>query len=107
MSFFRKADLPGTEMGPGIIRRAAYLDDLMVTFVDFEPGAVLPEHSHPHQQITWIVSGSMKFDLDGDKRVLDAGDGVLVAPDVPHSAVVLDGPCQALDAWHPVRDDYK
>jgi quercetin dioxygenase-like cupin family protein len=107
MGFFRKADLPGTEMGPGITRRAAYLDDLMVTFIDFEPGSVVPEHHHPHQQITWIVSGRMVFDLDGEERELQAGDGVLVAPDTPHSARVLDTPCQALDAWHPVRDDYK
>jgi quercetin dioxygenase-like cupin family protein len=107
MSYFRKTDLPGTEMGPGITRRAAYLDDLMITFIDFEPGAVIPEHHHPHQQITWVVSGSMAFELDGEKRVLCAGDGVLVAPNTLHSATVLDEPCQALDAWHPVREDYK
>jgi quercetin dioxygenase-like cupin family protein len=107
MSFFRTEELPATEMLPGVTRRAAYLDDVMVTFVDFEANAVLPLHHHPHQQITWIVSGAMEFDLGGEKRVLRAGDGVLVAPNMPHSAVVLDEPCRALDAWHPVRDDYR
>jgi quercetin dioxygenase-like cupin family protein len=94
-------------MLPGMIRRAVHLDGVMVTFFDMEPHAELPPHQHPHQQITWIVSGVMKFNLNGEKRVLQAGDGVLIPPDVPHSAVILDEPCRAIDAWHPVRDDYR
>ena len=107
MTFFRADELPATEMLPGVTRRAAYLDDVMITFFDFEPCAVIPEHNHPHQQITWIVSGAMEFNLAGTKRVLRAGDGALIPPHTPHSAVVLDGPCRALDAWHPIRDDYR
>jgi len=107
MSYFRTADLPATEMLPGVMRRAVYLDDVMLTFFEFEANAVIPEHHHPHQQITLVLSGAMEFDLDGEKRVLSAGDGVLIRPDIPHSAVILDEPCRALDAWHPVREDYK
>ena len=107
MTFFRKGDLPATEMLPGVLRRAVYLDDLMITFFDFAPAAVVPRHQHPHQQITWVISGAMEFELDGELRVLNAGDGVLIAPDTPHGAVILDAPCQALDAWHPVREDYR
>jgi len=107
MSFFRTDELPATEMLPGVTRRAVYLDNLMLTFFDFEPNAVVPNHSHPHQQISTIVSGAMEFDLDGEKRVLHAGDGVLIPPNVPHGAVILDGPCRALDAFHPIRDDYR
>ena len=107
MSFFRTDDLPVTEMLPGVVRRAVYLDDVMLTFFDFVPKAIIPEHAHPHQQITWVVSGAMEFDLSSEKRVLRAGDGVLIPPNVPHSAVILDEPCRAIDAWHPVRDDYR
>jgi quercetin dioxygenase-like cupin family protein len=107
MPFFQTHDLPTTEMLPGVTRRAVYLDDVMLTFFDFEPGAIIPEHHHPHQQITWVVSGTMEFVLDGEKRLLHAGDGALIPPDVVHSAVILDEPCRAIDAWHPVRDDYR
>ena len=107
MPYFRKDELPATEMLPGMIRRAVYLADVMVTFFDMEPHAELPLHNHPHQQITWIVSGDMEFNLDGEKRLLQAGDGVLIPPNTPHSAVILDQPCRAIDAWHPVRDDYR
>jgi unsaturated pyranuronate lyase len=107
MSYFRTQELPAVEMLPGVTRRAAYLDDVMLTFFDFVPNAVVPEHHHPHQQITWIASGAMEFNLDGEKRMLLAGDGVLIPPNVRHSAVILDGPCRALDAWHPIREDYR
>lgn len=107
MPYFCTEELPATEMLPGVTRRAVYLDDVMLTFFDFEPGAVVPHHHHPHQQITWIVSGALEFDLAGEKRVLRAGDGVLIPPGTPHGAVILDEPCRALDTWHPVRDDYR
>ena len=91
---------------PGILRREVHLDGVMVTFFDLEPGAIIPDHHHPHQQIPYVISGRLEFDLDGEKRVLQGGDGVLIPPDVPHSAVVVGGPCKALDAWHPIREDY-
>lgn len=107
MSFFRKDDLLATEMLPGVTRRAVYLDDVMLTFFDFEPNTVIPTHDHPHQQITWVISGAMEFDLDGEKQILHAGDGALVPPHVRHGAVILDESCRALDAWHPIRQDYR
>lgn len=107
VTYFRKQDMPATEMLPGVTRRSAYQDDVMITLIDLEPGAVVPLHQHPHQQITYVVSGAMAFDLDGEKRMLRAGDGVLVRPDVPHSGTAGDEPCQAVDAWHPVREDYR
>ena len=106
MPFYRTKELPATEMLPGVMRRAVYLDDVMLTFFDFEPDAVIPEHKHPHQQITYVISGTMEFDLDGEKQVLHAGDGVLIPPDTLHCAVIVGGPCTALDAWHPIREDY-
>jgi hypothetical protein len=39
--------------------------------------------------------------------MLNAGDGVLIPPNTPHGGVILDEPCRAIDAWHPVREDYK
>ncbi len=107
MSFFTVKELPGTEMLPGVIRRAVHLEHVMVTFFDFEPGSVVPEHAHPHEQITCVLRGGMKFTLGDETRVLRAGDGVCCPPDVPHSAVVLDEPTTAVDAWYPPREDYK
>lgn len=94
-------------MAPGLNLRSVYLEKLMLTFVDFEPGVELPRHSHPHEQITLVIEGTLEFTLDGETRILDAGQGVTVASNVPHSARSLAGPARVVDAWHPLRDDYK
>jgi len=107
MTFFTVADLAATEMLPGVTRRAVYLDNVMTTFFDFEPGAVVPEHAHPHEQITYVIEGTMVFTLDGETHTLRAGEGVCIPPNVSHGARILEEPTRALDAWHPVREDYK
>lgn len=107
MTFFTVNELPATEMLPGVRRRVVYLEHAMVTFFEFDPQSVLPEHAHPHEQITYVVRGAMQFNLDGETRTLRAGDGVCVPPNVPHGAVVLDEPTFVLDAWYPQREDYK
>ena len=45
MTYFRTDELPATEMLPGVSRRSVHLDDVMITFFDFESDAVVPEHS--------------------------------------------------------------
>ena len=107
MTFFRGSELPSTEMLPGVQRRAVWQENLMLTFFDFEPHTVVPEHSHSNEQITIVVQGAMEFDLDGEIRLLEPGDGVCIPPGVPHSARILDRPTLAYDAWNPPREDYK
>jgi quercetin dioxygenase-like cupin family protein len=107
MSFYTVSELPATEMSPGVVRRSVYLDHAMITFFEFEPGSVLPVHDHPHEQITYVVSGAMEFRQGDEVRVLRAGDGACTSPGVPHGGVVLDEPTFAVDAWYPLREEYK
>jgi quercetin dioxygenase-like cupin family protein len=107
MSFFTVSDLSEAEMMPGVTRRAVFLENLMLTFFDFSPGSVVPEHHHPHEQITYVLEGALEFHLDGEVRVLRAGEGACCPPHASHKAVVLDEPTRVLDAWHPPREDYK
>jgi quercetin dioxygenase-like cupin family protein len=106
MPFFSVSELPGTEMLPGIVRRAVHLEHTMMTIFDFEPRSVVPEHDHPHEQITYVVQGSMEFTLGGETRILRAGEGACCPSGVSHGAVILDEPTIAVDAWYPVREEY-
>jgi len=107
MSFFRIPELPATEMLRGIERRAAWLDQVMLTFFTFQPNAVVPEHAHENEQITVVTRGSMEFTMGDETRTLRAGDGVCIPPNVSHRARILDELTEAYDAWSPPRDDYK
>jgi quercetin dioxygenase-like cupin family protein len=107
MPFFDTKRIPKIEMLPGIHRQAVTLDDVMMTFFSFEPGSVVPEHSHPHQQITYVIEGAAEFHLGGEVRILRTGEGACCPPNVPHKMVVLDEPTTAVDAWYPPREEYR
>ncbi|MBN1859420.1 cupin domain-containing protein [Candidatus Bipolaricaulota bacterium] len=105
--FFRTQELPLVEMLPGIRRRAVWTDGAMLTFFSFDHGSVVPEHEHPHEQITVVTCGELEFTLDGETRVLRAGEGVRIGSNLRHSARALAGATEAFDAWNPPREDYK
>jgi unsaturated pyranuronate lyase len=99
-------DLPNKELADGVVMRSAYLKNVMVTFVDLAQDSVVPLHSHPHEQISVIISGRMKFSVDGEEREVGPGEVVLVPSDAEHGVEVTEGPAVAYDCWSPVREDY-
>ena len=105
--FFDLSEMSGTEMSPGVMRHAIYMDNTMLTFVEFESGGEVPEHSHPHEQITFVVRGTLRFRLGEEERLISAGCGACCPPHVVHSAVVIEGPAFVIDAWYPPREEYK
>jgi len=107
MHFSNIPELPATDMLPGIDRRAVWLDKVMITFFTFQPGAVVPEHAHENEQITVVTRGALEFTLGDETRIVRAGDGVCIPPNVSHSAQGLDELTEAYDAWGPPREDYK
>ncbi len=107
MSFFRESDLKVKQVLEGITLKSVSGEKTMMTFFDFEPAAVIPSHKHPHEQITYIIEGEMEFLLGGESKVLQAGDGVVIPSNQEHSAKILSKPAKAVDAWYPVREDYR
>ncbi len=71
----------------------------------FEKGAVGALHSHPHTQITYVVSGVFEFEIDGEKKVVRAGDTMLKTDGVEHGCVCLEDGV-LLDIFSPMREDF-
>ncbi len=78
-----------------------------MTFVRWriEAGAVLPAHSHMHEQVVMVQAGQLELTVDGVTAVLGAGDVLAIAPDATHSGRALTA-CDVIDAFAPVREDY-
>ncbi len=91
----------------GIRVKAVCRDNVMMTYMEFEPNMVLPEHVHPDEQITMIHQGKLEMTVDGQTQLMETGDGVVVPANATHSAKTLDEPTIAVDAWSPIREDYK
>ncbi len=106
MGFFRKSELKAKNVIDGITLKSVSGSSTMMTFFDFEPGAVIPSHNHPHEQITYVIEGEIEMIVNGEAKLLKAGDGVVIMPDQEHSAKILSKPAKAVDAWYPIREDY-
>jgi unsaturated pyranuronate lyase len=77
---------------------------LMLLRVDGGAGAQAPRHSHPHEQISLVVSGRVRFWLEGVERVLVAGDALHIPSGAEHGAEFLESSL-IYDLYHPVRQD--
>lgn len=104
--FIRSGEGKHLPLFPGVDLRVTAGTGLMLSVVEFEPGGVVPEHAHPHEQMGYLVSGRLEFTVGGETRILEAGDLWRIPGGVPHKVVARDGPAVALDVFHPVRDDY-
>jgi len=65
----------------------------------------VPAHSHPHEQIGYVASGRVRFDIDGDVRELSAGDGYLIPGGRTHAVTALEASV-CVDVFSPVREEY-
>lgn len=92
--------------GEGVTRRIlAYTDGLMTVENTFEKDAVGKLHSHPHTQITYVVSGAFSFTIDGETHIVRQGDTLLKTDGVIHGCTCLE-PGILLDIFNPMREDF-
>lgn len=92
--------------GEGVERRVlAYSKDLMCVENRFAKGARGALHHHPHTQITYVVSGAFEFEIEGEKKIVRAGDTMLKRDSVEHGCVCLEEGV-LLDIFNPMREDF-
>ena len=92
--------------GENVKRRIlAYTDGLMCVENTFATGAIGALHSHPHTQITYVVSGKFEFTIDGVTRIVTAGDTLLKEDGVVHGCTCLEAG-KLLDIFNPMREDF-
>ena len=104
--FVRLDDCPLEDLGGGVRRRIlAHGGGLMQVEVWFDEGAVGPLHSHPHEQLTYVLSGEFEFTIGGETRVVRAGDTLYKRPGIEHGCVcLLAGALR--DTFTPQRADF-
>lgn len=99
-------EITPTHPAPGITRRIlAHGGNIMGVEATFEKGAVGEVHVHPHEQVSYILSGSFEYEVNGQKYILHKGDSYYVAPNEPHGAIALED-AVILDIFTPQRSDF-
>lgn len=94
-------------LAPGVTAKIVSGEKLMFSLVTLAPNAVVPTHSHPHEQMGMMVSGTMEFTIAGETRVVSGNEIYIVPGGVPHAAKGGPGGALALDAFAPPREEYR
>ena len=91
---------------PGVEIRTTAGANLMLSVVRLEPESVVHDHSHPHEQMGYLVEGRLEFTIGGITRLLGPGDIWRIPGGVTHRVRAVDQPAVAIDVFHPIREDY-
>jgi quercetin dioxygenase-like cupin family protein len=78
---------------------------MMIAHVYLAKGAVVPEHSHHNEQITYILEGLLRFTLGDETIDVAAGEVLTIPAHVPHRAEALEDTLD-VDVFHPPRQDW-
>ena len=105
-AFYNVDSINEVTLVEGISARFVTGSRVMFSFVRLAPGAVMPDHNHPHEQLGYVVEGSIVLNIAGDERNLQPGDAYAIPGGVTHRAVGGPNGCLVLDAFSPPREEY-
>ena len=101
-------DVPIEQVTPMMQRRLIYGEKVMIARMKFKDGILVPLHHHENEQITQVISGTIRFWF-GEKKDqtmdLNAGDSVVIPANLPHEALMI-GDVEEIDNWAPPRQDW-
>ncbi|EOV0852334.1 cupin domain-containing protein [Vibrio parahaemolyticus] len=104
--FVFNQDIPMEDLGEGISRKVlAHSDNMMSVEVHFEEGAIGAMHSHPHEQLTYVLSGEFEFTIGDEKKIVKTGDTMYKEPHIEHGCVCLKAGV-LIDTFTPMRKDF-
>jgi len=92
-------------LNPKLWRKMIAGEKAMLAQIFLAKGCVVPTHQHESEQISYIVEGALKFDLEGKEVVVRSGEVLLIPSNVPHSAVALEDTMD-FDIFSPIRLDW-
>jgi quercetin dioxygenase-like cupin family protein len=105
MEHYTWSEMEKEVLSPTIARKIITGEKAMVSQVFLAKGAVVPEHHHESEQITYILEGALEFYLEGRQIVVYAGQVLRIPSNVPHKAVALEDTLD-LDIFSPIRHDW-
>lgn len=100
------ANIPFEKIAEGIERQMIVGEKLMICRLRFAPFVATTEHDHPHEQMTIVERGRVKFFIEGKERLAVAGDVLHFPPLCWHGATMLDEEVILIDIFSPIREDF-
>jgi quercetin dioxygenase-like cupin family protein len=105
---YRWDDMEKEELNPLLHRRLISTERMMIAHVYLEQGSIVPKHSHENEQLTYLLSGAMRFWFgDDESQIVDivAGEVLHIPSFLPHKAEALEQTLD-VDIFCPPRADW-
>ena len=105
---YRWEDMPAEQLKKGLSRKLITGERMMIAHVYFKSGEEVPRHSHDNEQLTYILSGALRFWFganDEEEVTVSAGEVVVIPSNLPHRAVALEDTLD-VDIFAPPRQDW-
>ena len=109
MALFQQTDwsvVPIEQVADGVQRQMVFGDRVMVCRLTIAARTVTPIHTHVHEQVTLVQSGSADFFVEGQRRTARAGDVLVFPSGILHGATMLDEDVVLIDIFSPPREDF-
>lgn len=108
VNVYRWEKLPREEVRKGVTRTAFRGDNALMVMNWLEPGMEVRPHSHPFEQLAYILSGRVRFTIGEEVVEVGPGEVVRIPPGIVHCGEPIgDEVAVNLDVFAPVRDDYR
>ena len=102
---YKWAEIEPEQLNPLLTRQFVSGEKAMLSRIMLKKGCLVPEHSHPNEQISLIVSGALEFIVRGVTQIVRAGEILVIPGNAPHSARALED-TENLDLFAPPRQDW-
>jgi quercetin dioxygenase-like cupin family protein len=95
------------DLADGVSARPLFGEGAMINLIEFEPGATVALHEHPHEQLGIVLRGTHTLVVAGDSHELGPMEGYVIPGGVEHYGFGGPDGALVLDVFNPVREDYR
>ena len=92
-------------MNEKIWRKVITGEKVMVAQISISKGGVVPTHQHESEQISYVIEGALKFEMEGQEIMVRRGEVLHIPSNVPHRVVAMEDSL-GLDVFSPIRIDW-
>lgn len=105
MITYKWNEIPLEQMNLQVTRQVIHASSITIARIGIAQGGSVATHAHINEQVMNVISGRLKVILDGVEMVLDGGQTLVIAPNIPHSVEALEDTV-AVDIFSPRREDW-
>jgi quercetin dioxygenase-like cupin family protein len=106
MQYLHLDEIEEKELVSGFKVRFVHSENMTFSYWSIEAGAQLPEHSHPHEQVTNVLEGEFELTVDNETKRFGSGSVVIIPPHAVHSGKSITR-SRVIDVFYPIREDYR